>query len=144
MKIITISAAHSGLGKTTLVEKLLERLKGWSALKVTVIKKGPCPRENPCGVCEDQKAPYVIISDPKMINQEGKDTQRMASAGAKKVLWLKATPAGLNDGLKEALRKFSATPGVVIEGTSILRYLKPDLGIYIAKKEEKVYTDAHR
>ena len=134
MRVITVSGNHSGIGKTTLVEHLLRQLRGWSALKVTVIKKGPCPKEIPCGVCDEQKAPYVIIFDPKVINQKGKDTQRMASAGAKKVLWLKATPGGLKDGLKQALRRFRATPGVVIEGTSILKYLKPDFGIYIYGK----------
>ena len=134
MRIITVSGAHSEIGKTAIAEILLNRLKNWSALKVTVIKDGPCPRKISCGVCEKQSVPFSIVSNTRVINQKGKDTQRMASAGAKKVLWLKATPGGLKDGLKQALRRFRATPGVVIEGTSILKYLKPDFGIYIYGK----------
>jgi len=131
MRIITISGAHSGIGKTTLAEHLLSRLKNWGALKVTVIKDGPCPRKIPCGVCKSQKMPFSIISSNRIINQKGKDTQRMKDAGAKYVLWLKAKPSGLKDGLKVALKRFNGSKGIVIEGTSVLKYLKPDLGIFI-------------
>lgn len=136
MKIITVSGAHSNIGKTTVIERLLKIFKGWSCLKVTVTRKGRCPRKTACGVCSEQDKPFSIISDPGIINQKGKDTQRMKSAGAKKVLWLKATPPGLGDGLKRALKKLETARvrGIVIEGTSILKYLKPDLGIFIDAK----------
>lgn len=134
MKIITVSGAHSGIGKTSVAEKILRQLKGWSALKVTVIKETPCPRKTPCGVCQEQNSPFSIISVAEIINQPGKDTQRMKSAGAKKVLWLKAIPSGLKEGLKTALQRLKNSPGVVIEGTSVLKYLQPDLGIFIGKK----------
>ncbi len=132
--IITISGAHSGVGKTAVAEKLLGVLKGWSALKVTVIKKNGCPRSEPCGACEDKKTPFTIVSDPKVINQKGKDTGRMKAVGAKKVLWLKATPFGLEAGLKAALRLLVGSKGVVVEGTSVLKYLKPDVGLFIDSK----------
>lgn len=132
VKIIAVSGSHSGVGKTALAEKILKQLKNWSALKVTVVKNGPCPRKIPCGVCEEQIAPFSIISKSSIINQKGKDTQRMRAAGAKKVLWLKARPSGLEKGLKKALGRFKNTEGVVIEGTSVLKYLKPDLRIFIA------------
>jgi molybdopterin-guanine dinucleotide biosynthesis protein len=135
-KIITVSGSHSGIGKTTLIEYILSQLKGWSGLKVTVVKKGPCPREIACGICEHQSSPFTIVSDPKIINQKGKDTERMKSSGAKKVLWLKAKPSGLKEGLQEVLKKFKGSTGVVIEGTSVLKYLEPDLSIFIDGKRK--------
>ena len=129
--IITVSGARSGVGKTLLVEKILKRLKGWSALKVTVVKDSPCPRNHPCGVCEDQEAPFTIVSDRRVISQKGKDTARMKSAGAKRVLWLKATPEGLKRGVKTALKIFKGSPGVVIEGTSVLKYIKPNWAFFL-------------
>jgi len=132
--IITISGAHSGIGKTTVAEKLLGVLKGWSALKVTVIKKSGCPRSEPCGACEDDKTPFAIVSDPRVIGQKGKDTGRMKAVGANKVLWLKATPLGLEAGLKAALGKLAGSKGIVVEGTSVLKYLRPDVGIFIDSK----------
>lgn len=134
MRIITVSGSRSGAGKTSRVEKILKQLKNWSALKVTVVKDGPCPRKTPCGVCEEQIAPFSIISKSSIINQKGKDTQRMKAAGAKKVLWLKAKPSGLQKGLKKALGMLKNNEGVVIEGTSVLKYLKPDLKIFIGDK----------
>ena len=134
MKIITVSGAHSGIGKTTIAEHILSQLRNWSALKVTVIKDGPCPRKISCGVCEQQNAPFSIVSEARIINQKGKDTQRMKSAGAKKVLWLKAKPSGLKQGLRKALARFNSCEGVVIEGSSVLKYLKPDWGIFILSR----------
>ncbi len=132
--IITVSGAHSGVGKTTLVEKLLSRLAGWSAIKVTTIKKGPCPKEIACGVCERQERPFTIISNARTINQKGKDTERMKKAGARKVLWLVANPQGLKEGLEAAFKKLKNTNGIVIEGTSVLKFIKPDLNIYVYNK----------
>ena len=134
MKIITVSGAHSNIGKTTAVEYVLQRLKNWSALKVTVVKDTPCPRNAHCGICEEQDAPFSIVRDARIINKKGKDTQRMKAAGAKKVVWLKARPSGLKAGLEKALRHFGGSDGVVIEGTSVLKHIKPDLGIFISDK----------
>lgn len=134
MKIIVVAGAHSGIGKTTLVESILRRLKNWSALKVTVIKTGPCPRLISCGVCETQRLPYSITSRGREIYREGKDTQRMKAAGAKKVIWLKARPSALREGLEEALGRFRGSEGVVVEGTSVLKYVQPDIRIFITAK----------
>lgn len=131
VKTIVVAGAHSGIGKTKFAESLLRRLSGFSALKVTVVKAGGCPRKSPCGVCQKQKTPFTIISNPRIINHKGKDTQRLKAAGAKKVLWLKARPEGLKGGLKRALEKLSGAKGVIIEGTSVLKYLKPDLSFFI-------------
>lgn len=131
MKIITVSGSNSGVGKTTFVEKILRQHKNWSALKVTVVKDGPCPRKAPCGVCDGLKTSFSIISKPSIIGQIGKDTQRMKAAGAKKVLWLKAKPSGLKKGLKTALGMFKNTKALVIEGTSVLKHLKPDFKVFI-------------
>jgi len=132
MKIITVSGRHSGIGKTALAEHILKQLNGWSAMKVTVTRTGSCPRgEKNCNVCGRQKEPFTLISNKKIINQKNKDTGRMKKAGAKKVLWLKATPGGLKSGLKKAFEKLEKSPGVVIEGTSVLKYLKPDMCFFI-------------
>lgn len=132
MKIITISASHSGLGKTALVEKLLKKLKGWSALKVTVLHKGMCPTGRNCGVCNNLSSQFLISGENDIIDEKGKDTQRFKKAGAKQVLWLRTKPGSLKKGLEEAISKFSAkTMGIIVEGTSIIKYLKPDLAIFL-------------
>ncbi len=135
MKTIVVSGARSGIGKTFFAQKLLKQLPGWSALKVTVSKKN-CPHERNCGICSEIKNPFYIIKDKDIINQKGKDTSRLKSAGAKQVIWLKARPEGLKSGLKEAMSEFSSCNGIVIEGTSVLKYIKPDLSIYLEDKHK--------
>ena len=136
MNIITVSGSHSGVGKTYLATKILKKLKGWSALKVTVSRNGRCGRGNPCGVCDKLSTKFSVITDARIISQKGKDTQRLKDAGAKEVIWLQASPRGLKDGLKEAISRFKKTKGLVVEGTSVLKYIKPHLAIFLVGKDK--------
>jgi len=138
MKIITVSGAHSGVGKTRVVEALLKALKGWSALKVTVLHKGSCPVHRDCGACDAMDGRFSIVSD----NSPGKDTGRFMSAGAKDVLWLRARREGLKEGIKEALLRFKGAKGLIVEGTSILRHLRPDLSILIKNRGSRLKPSA--
>lgn len=134
MRTLVIAGAHSGAGKTALVEKLLKALKGWACLKVTVLHRGICPTGKNCGACAGVEDSFCIISDKKIIAEKSKDTCRFKEAGAKKVLWLKAKPEGLKKGIKEALAQFKGAQGLIIEGTSVLKYLKPDAAIMVRRK----------
>lgn len=134
MKIIVVSGSGSEVGKTFLAEQLLRNLSDWSALKVTVSKEGTCPHQKSCRVCPEIEEPFYIIRDEKIINQPGKDTARLKAAGAKQVIWLKASLKGLKDGLEKALLEFAHCAGLVIEGTSVLKFIKPDINIHILKR----------
>lgn len=131
IKTIVVSGEGSGIGKTHFAEGLLRQFKDWSALKVTVAKEGACPHERGCGVCAKIQESFCIIKDEQIINEAGKDTRRLKDAGAKQVIWLKAKPEGLRDGLTGALAEFSDCSGVIIEGTSVLKFIKPDMNIHI-------------
>jgi molybdopterin-guanine dinucleotide biosynthesis protein len=137
MQIITVSGTHSGIGKTLLIEKLLKQLKGWSCLKVTVMHKGTsCPIGRNCGACDNMDSKFCIVTDKKILSQEDKDTYRYKKAGAKKVLWLKAqTKDGLKEGLKKAIAMFDKSKGLIIEGTSILKYLDPDVSVLLVRND---------
>lgn len=142
MKIITVSGTSSNAGKTFVVTKLLQHLKGWSGLKVTTTHKGLCPTGKNCGVCGQLRTKYSIITDKKVIIEKGKDTHRFKEAGAKRVIWLKTQPAGLKEGLNKAISKFKKTEGIIIEGNSALKYIKPDFAIFIKKNHSAVKKSA--
>lgn len=144
MRIITVSGAHSGVGKTSVIEELLAGLKGWSALKVTVSHDGPCPKGKSCGACDDIGPGFSIISDKNVIEEKGKDTGRFKAAGARKVLWLKARPLALAQGLKKAMALLRGADGVIIEGTSALKYIKPDLAILVKQKGSTLKPSARK
>lgn len=143
VKTIVVSGAHSGIGKTLFAQELLRRLKNWSALKITLKHKNACPRkQNPCGVCEELTKDFEIVKAKKIITQDSTDTARLLLAGAKEVLWLKTTTEGLEKGLKKALTALKPTKGVVIEGTSVLKYIDPDLTIYLQDKQKSLRPQA--
>jgi molybdopterin-guanine dinucleotide biosynthesis protein len=131
MRLIVVSGKKSGIGKTYAAQRLLSILLAWSALKVTVSKKEGCPHGRSCGICGEIKKPFYIIKDRKIINQKGKDTARLKASGAKQVIWLKARPEGLREGLAKALSAFSDCQGVVIEGSSALKFIQPDINIHV-------------
>ena len=144
MKIITVSGAHSNVGKTTFIEGLLGKLRGWSCLKVTVLHKGNCPVGKICSGCEKLSSKFVIIHDKRILQQKGKDTERFKRAGAKQVLWLRSKPHGLKHGLAAALSRFKNTKGLIIEGTSVLKHFAPDLAILIKKRDSLLKDSAQK
>lgn len=142
VKIIVVSGQGSGVGKTYIAQKLLRCLKRWGALKITVSKQR-CPHNKNCGICAGIKDSFSLIKDRKTINQPGKDTARLKAAGARKVLWLKAKPEGLKKGLSSALSEFVGCEGVIIEGTSVLKVIKPYLNIHVLARGNYKIIRAH-
>lgn len=143
VKIITVSGAHSGVGKTQVAEMLLGKLKDWSALKITLTHRGgACPVHKDCKACGELHSDFSIIGKKDIIEAKGKDTQRFKSAGAKEVLWLKAKPEALEKGLKKAISLFKKTKGLIIETNSALKYLKPDLAILVKNKDSVLKPSA--
>jgi hypothetical protein len=133
VKTIVVSGAHSGIGKTRLAEEILGYLPDWSALKVTVKQESGCPRDNSCQVCEEIRDEFEIITDSKIIRQKGTDTARLKKAGARRVIWLRANLGGLQRGLNEAFSLLKKAQGIVIEGNSVLKFVKPDIVIFISQ-----------
>lgn len=116
MQFILVAGAASGVGKTTLTAQLLTQLPGWGAIKLTVTKEEE--------VCQ-------VISDPKIINQEGKDTALFRQMGAARVIWLKASSSLVGEALRRALPVLTDLPGVILEGNSLLEHLKPQAVIFV-------------
>jgi len=123
LRKIVVSGSHSNIGKTAVASCMLRTLENWSAIKITVKRDSGCPRHSSCGVCAGFKGDFDLIADKRIINQKGTDTARMKEAGAKKVVWLKASLRGLKSGFRKALQHLKGSEGVVIEGTSILRHI---------------------
>ncbi len=147
MKIICITGAMSGVGKTTLGEKLLSRLHNWAACKVTACVGGErhrCPRgkETECGVCGSLKENYVIEAGREVIEKKGSDTARLKTAGAQEVLWVKAKPHFIAHAIQEALQILNPYDGVLFEGNHALRYLEPTLAVMIRSRNNKFKRSA--
>ncbi len=118
MHIITVSGSHSGVGKTTLAVLIIARLAGYAAIKVTVTDL------------------FVSVTDdPARIGVEGKDTALMRDAGASPVIWVQGPPDELGEALSHALSLAGGAKGVVIEGNSPARLVRPDAAFFVAGKD---------
>jgi molybdopterin-guanine dinucleotide biosynthesis protein len=127
VKVVVISGAHKGVGKTTLACRILKGLKGFGAIKTTVSKEN-----------------ISITSKDKAIEVPGKDTALLKEAGAEKVVLVSSPRKDLGWALKVAMGMVSGCKGVIIEGTSVLDYIKPDVAIMIKAKGKKIKPSAKR
>ena len=127
MKIIVISGAHKGVGKTALTCRILKGLKGYGVIKTTVSKEN-----------------ISVTSKNEAIEVPGKDTAVLKEAGAEKVVLVSSPRKDLDWALKVALDMVSGCKGVIIEGTSVLDYIKSDVAIMIKAKGEEIKPSARR
>jgi molybdopterin-guanine dinucleotide biosynthesis protein len=123
--ILSVTGAHSGVGKTTLCSILLKEFKGFGAIKFT--KTGLYTS---------------VVDSTEILDKEGKDTSIMMSAGAESVVWVRSPVEDLNDALGIALQKLSGTRGVIIEGNSPVDFLNPHLVIFIIGEDGEIKPTA--
>jgi len=125
LRIISVTGAHSSVGKTTLCSLLLRNLHNFGAIKFT------------------KNSMFTSISDdPETISVKGKDTAVMSDAGAKKVIWIQSPYDGLQECLDIALSKMQGLKGVVVEGNSPVDFINPDIHIFIIGPEGNIKESA--
>ncbi len=113
-KVVTVSGSHKGVGKTSLSQILLAHLPHYTAIKITMTGKDT-------GVYEDSA--HLMVP--------GTDTYRMKQSGAEKVYWIRATDDHIVDLMKQVLGRVGDISGMLIEGNTILRHLKPTLSCFV-------------
>ncbi len=125
--IISVTGAHSSIGKTTLASILLKNMNGFGAIKYT------------------RTSLYTSVTDdPVEILQDAKDTAILSESGAENVFWIQSPPSGLKDALPVAVSKLSNLKGIVVEGNSPVDYLDPDLVIFIIGGDGEIKPSAHK
>ena len=124
-KIVSVTGAHSSVGKTTLCSLLLKNLKGFGAIKFT------------------KTSLYAsIVDDINKLSEKGKDTALFIGSGAERVLWIKSPRHELKDLLSIAISRMADLKGVVIEGNSPVDFLNPHLIIFIVEPDGEIKPSA--
>jgi hypothetical protein len=137
IKIISVAGATSKAGKTLLAEQLIryfaERSFPVFAVKFTTTTDlpSPCPRGAPCTVC-DLSDRFRIVRDPEILLQSGKNTQRLAAAGAKEVVWVISRKSFLAEAYRHLQEHLPENAVTVIEGSTITSICHPNLIFYVA------------
>lgn len=118
LKIISVTGAHSRVGKTTLCSILLRKLKGLGAIKFT-------------------KTPLYtsLIEDAGVLSQKGKDTAMFLESGAERVVWVQSPYNELKNVLETAISRMAGLKGIIVEGNSPVDFLNPYLVIFITESD---------
>ena len=132
--VVAVMGFSSEVGKTTLACRLLERLPGWEAVKVTKGHYRSCGKDpHACCVSHLLSDEPLVASGRDRTYAPGKDTGRYWDAGAANVHWVVATKQRVGDGVREALSRVAhSAPGVVVEGTAFVREVPVDHAIMVA------------
>ena len=126
-KIISVTGAHSSIGKTTLCSILLNNLDSFGAVKFT------------------KTAMFTSVTDdPEIILVKGKDTAVMSKAGAKKVVWIQSPYDSLDDALNMASLKMEGLNGMVVEGNSPVDFINPHLVVFIMGPDGEMKESAKK
>lgn len=135
-QVLLIGATHRNQGKTEFACRVIRRqaqLTPVVGLKITVIREtegGACPRGGAgCGVCSALKGSFLITRE--QIRGGKKDTQRMLTAGATDVYWLRVREHCLDAGLRELFSQIPAGIPVVAESNSARKRLEPSIFITV-------------
>jgi molybdopterin-guanine dinucleotide biosynthesis protein len=133
LSLICVSGATSRAGKTALLSSIVRQLlpRGASAVKFTTTDDvfERCPRGTPCVVC-DIDVPYRIVSESHVLRQPGTDTDRMARAGARRVLWAIAKRAAVEQAWARVVSLLE--PGLqLMEGSTIVPFARPQLSLFV-------------
>ncbi len=106
-------------------------VRSWSALKITIRHEGSCPRHTQCDTCDDGYEPFKILTRDDVIRQTGKDTDRLSTAGASKVVWLQSDANVERASIEAALACFDKEHNLLIEGNSFLRVRSADVAVLV-------------
>jgi molybdopterin-guanine dinucleotide biosynthesis protein len=113
-RLVTVSGARKGVGKTALAEILLRNLPHFAAIKITITDKD-----------------VAVTDDERDIMAPSTDTCRMKQSGALKVVWVRSTEDHLHDSMIVALGKMVPCKGILIEGNSILKHVSPTVAFFV-------------
>jgi molybdopterin-guanine dinucleotide biosynthesis protein len=139
MRIVAVSGATSRAGKTTVAESLLRALAPGTAAAVKFTTTDDvferCPRGSVCVVC-DIDVPFRIVRDPAVLREAGTDTDRLAAAGAREVVWAIARVGSASLAWAAVSRILEATPLAVLEGSSVVEQglARPELRLFVAHR----------
>ena len=125
---------HAGSTSRETIEnfpELFHYKRPWSALKITIRHEGSCPRHTGCDTCDDGYEPFKILTSDDIIREKGKDTDRLSTAGASKVVWLQSDSDVEKAGIEAALACFDKEHNLVIEGNSFLRVHDADVAVLV-------------
>jgi hypothetical protein len=131
--LVSVAGACSRSGKTAAAVSVLGALApGAAAVKFTTTDDvfERCPRGSPCIVCNID-VPYRIVEDPGVLREAGTDTDRLAAAGAARVIWTIARTGAAEAAWRRVAGMIAAYEAAVMEGSTVVDLARPDALLFV-------------
>lgn len=141
--MLMVGSAGRNSGKTEFACAVIRKFggaRGLVGVKVTSVEErdGKCPRGGEgCGVCSTLEGNYLVTEEVDA--GRGKDTERLAAAGAHKVYWLRVLKAHLEEGTAALLDRIGPGAIVICESNSLRTVVDPGAFLMFRHRNSRSY-----
>jgi hypothetical protein len=132
LALIVVGGHTRNIGKTGVVAGVIGAMPelGWTAIKITQFGHGVCSANGE--PCDCETADHTIAISEERSRTSGKDTARYLAAGAEHSFWVRTRQGQLAEAMPRVRKLISETENVVVESNSVLRFLRPDVALFVA------------
>ena len=126
--IVVVAGQGRKAGKTSVVTGIVASLadRKWTAIKIS-----PHPHGREWGISEE-------------FSPTTADTGRYLAAGAQRAFWVRAPRRAMDEAAAEVRRIAAESVHTIVESNSILRYLSPDLTIFVLDPSQQEWKPSAR
>ena len=142
--MIVIGGHTRNIGKTSVVSGLIESLRSypWTAVKITQFGHGICSVNGRDCNCAVNDHPFAIQEEKSLAGES--DTSRFLVAGARRSLWVRVKQGQLDLVMPRLLPVIESDPFVIVESNSILKFVKPELYIFVMRYDVSDFKESAR
>lgn len=142
MTTIVVGGHSRNVGKTSVVAAILS---SWAHLQWTALKVSPHRHAGNACAPEPQPPDFCSIEE-EFDRGSGKDTGRYLAAGAARSFWVRIEEGRLQEAIPRLTPVLHSSPNAIIESTSIVQYIRPDLFLMVLRcgaDDSKVSARTH-
>ena len=134
MAIVVVGGHSQNVGKTSVVEGLITAFNqySWTAVKISSHRHVQHSNLNQEAIREET-------------DSAGRgDTSRFLAAGAARSLWVRMDDRNADSVMQRLLPIIKSSPNTVIESNRILKYIRPDLYLFVLRYDIEDFKESAR
>jgi molybdopterin-guanine dinucleotide biosynthesis protein len=142
--IVVVGGHSRNIGKTSVVEGLIERLKdlNWTAFKITQYGHGFCTADG--APCDCQTDDHTLAISAERDASTGTDSARFLAAGAVRSLWVRTRKGMLAEAMPRIRKELAIAENAILESNSLMQFLQPNLYLSVLDYGTADFKDSAR
>jgi hypothetical protein len=134
MAVITVGGHSRKVGKSSVVAGVINAFSNypWTAIKISSHWHGDSSAAGPFDIYEERD------------RAGNSDTCRFLAAGASRALWVRVKENSFESAMPKLLPIIQSSPFAIVESNRILKYLQPDLSVFVLRYDVRDFKDSAR